>query len=414
MNNSSLTPLDVKLGKDNLWTKDFLIICMANFFVALTFYLLMTTLALYAVEQFNTSQSKAGFASSIFVIGALFSRLLTGKYIEVIGRKRLLYSSLFLFFIATLLYFPVNNLGLLLVVRFLHGTAFGIAGTALSTAVMDLIPDERKGEGTGYFSLSVTAATALGPFLGLLITRHADFEMLFVVCAFFSALNTIVILFANIPEAYITEEQIQEMKKGFKIYDFFEERAVPVSIMMVLLGIAYSGVVTFFNTYAIELELKDAASFFFVVYALVLFVSRPLTGRLLDLRGDNIVIYPALITFSLSLLLLSQARIGSILLLAGALLALGFGTMMSCAQAIVVKESPKHRVGLATSTFFICMDGGTGIGPFLTGMLVPFVGFRGMYLTLAAVVLLSIILYYFVHGKNVALRRQYSRALNKT
>jgi MFS family permease len=185
VNNSSLTPLDVKLGKDNLWTKDFLIICMANFFVALTFYLLMTTLALYAVEQFNTSQSKAGFASSIFVIGALFSRLLTGKYIEVIGRKRLLYSSLFLFFIATLLYFPVNNLGLLLVVRFLHGTAFGIAGTALSTAVMDLIPDERKGEGTGYFSLSVTAATALGPFLGLLITRHADFEMLFVVCVFF-------------------------------------------------------------------------------------------------------------------------------------------------------------------------------------------------------------------------------------
>ena len=151
----------------------------------------------------------------------------------------------------------------------------------------------------------------------------------------------------------------------------------------------------------------------FLVYALVLFVSRPLTGRLLDLRR-YIVIYPALITFSLSLLLLSQARIGSILLMAGALLALGFGTMMSCAQAIVVKESPKHRVGLATSTFFICMDGGTGIGPFLTGMLVPFVGFRGMYLTLAAVVLLSIILYYFVHGKNVALRRQYSRALNKT
>jgi hypothetical protein len=68
VNNSSLTPLDVKLGKDNLWTKDFLIICMANFFVALTFYLLMTTLALYAVEQFNTSQSKAGFAKVALVL----------------------------------------------------------------------------------------------------------------------------------------------------------------------------------------------------------------------------------------------------------------------------------------------------------------------------------------------------------
>lgn len=401
MNKARLTPL---------WTKDFLIICLANFFVALIFYLLMTTLALYAVEQFSTSQSKAGFASSIFVIGALFSRLLTGKYIEVIGRKRLLYSSFNMFFIATLLYFPVNNLGLLLVVRFLHGITFGIAGTALSTAVMDLIPDQRKGEGTGYFSLSVTAATALGPYLGLFLTRYSSFEMLFAVCAFFSALNIIVILFAKIPEAYLTEEQMQEMKRGFKIYDFFEKRALPISMIMILLGIAYSGVVTFFNTYSVEIELRDAASFFFVVYALVLFVSRPLTGRLLDQRGANIVIYPSIITFSLSLLLLSQARTGSFLLVSGALLALGFGTMMSCAQAIVVKESPKHRVGLATSTFFICMDGGTGIGPFLTGMLVPFVGFRGMYLTMAAFVLLTIILYYFVHGKNVALKKQFSRA----
>ena len=176
MNKARLTPL---------WTKDFLIICLANFFVALIFYLLMTTLALYAVEQFSTSQSKAGFASSIFVIGALFSRLLTGKYIEVIGRKGCFTAVLSCFFIATLLYFPVNNLGLLLVVRFLHGITFGIAGTALSTAVMDLIPDQRKGEGTGYFSLSVTAATALGPYLGLFLTRYSSFEMLFAVCAFF-------------------------------------------------------------------------------------------------------------------------------------------------------------------------------------------------------------------------------------
>ena len=116
MNNSSLTPLDVKLGKDNLWTKDFNYL-YGQFFCGSYFYLLMTTLALYAVEQFNTSQSKAGFASSIFVIGALFSRLLTGKYIEVMDVKGC-FTAVYSCFFATLLYFPVNNLGLLLVVRF--------------------------------------------------------------------------------------------------------------------------------------------------------------------------------------------------------------------------------------------------------------------------------------------------------
>ena len=385
---------------------------IAFFFMALPFYLLMTTLTVYAVEQFNAVQSKAGLASSIFIIGALFSRLLAGKYIEVIGRKKLLYGSLLLFLIATLSYFPVNNLNLLLVVRFIHGAAFGIASTAMLTAAMDLIPSERRGEGTSYFSLSPTAAMALGPFIGLFIVQHAEFDMIFVACTFFSVVSIITALFVKVPEAQITADQILAMKQGFKLHDFLEKKAVPISIIMILMGISYSGILSFLNSYAIEIKLEDSAGVFFSVYAVFLFISRPFTGKLLDHKGDNIVVYPALVLFSLSLILLSQAYNGLILLLAGALVALGFGTMMSCGQAIAVKESPKHRVGLATSTFFICVDGGLGIGPFIAGTIIPIIGFRGMYLTMAGVVILSIILYYFVHGKTATLRKQYTNATN--
>lgn len=367
----------------------------------------MTTLTIYAVERFNAAQSKAGLASGIFIIGALFSRVLAGKYIEVIGRKKLLYGSLLSFLIATLLYFTVNNLDLLLMVRFIHGLTFGIASTAMLTSVMDLIPNERKGEGTGYFSLSSTAAMALGPFIGMYIMLHAELNMIFAACTLFSVISLIVTLFFKVPKANITNEQIQAMKHGFKIHDFLEKKAIPISIIMVFTGIAYSGIMSFLNSYAIEIQLEDAASIFFPVYSAFLFISRPFTGRLLDLKGDNIVIYPALLMFSLSLILLSQAHSGLILLLAGALVALGFGTMMSCGQAIAVKESPRHRVGLATSTFYICIDGGMGIGPFLAGIIIPVGGFRGMYLTLGIVVFLSIILYYFVHGKKAALRKQH-------
>lgn len=401
------------MTKSKLWTKDFVFISLANFFVALTFYLLMTTLTVYAIEEFNASQSKAGLASSIFIIGALFSRLLTGKYIEVIGRKKLIYGSLVLFLIAALLYFPVNNLNLLLVVRFLHGTAFGIATTAMSTAIMDLIPVGRRGEGTSYFSLSATAGTAIGPFIGIFITQHADFNMMFVTCTVFSVISIIIASFAKVPEANITEEQIQAMKKGFKLQNFFEIKAVPISIFMIIMGIAYSSIVAFLNSYAIDIQLEDAAGVFFVIYAIFLFISRPFTGRLLDIKGDNAVIYPAIIFFTVSLILLSQAHSGIVLLLAGVLVALGFGTMMSCAQAIAIKVSPKHRIGLATSTFFICMDGGMGIGPFLVGMLIPYAGYRGMFFTLAVAVFLSIILYYFLHGKKVATIKYHNQAVYK-
>lgn len=386
------------MNNTKLWTKDFILISLTTFFVALPFYLLMTTVTIYVIEQFDTTQSLAGLAAGMFVIGALVSRLLAGKYMEVIGRKKLLYTSLVLFLLSTLLYFPVDNLILLLAVRFIHGAAFGVSTTILSTAVMDVIPSERRGEGTGYYSLSMTLATAIGPFLGLFIIQHGDYNMIFIACTLSSAIGIIITIFTRIPEARITQEQIAAMK-GFRLENIFEKSAVPLSLILLIMVMGFSGVVSFLNAYAISINLTTAASFFFIVYSVSILISRPFTGRLLDVKGDNTVMYPALLIFALSLAVLSQASHGSALLLAGVLAGLGFATFVSCGQAIIIKESPRHRIGLATSTFFFCMDVGMGTGPYLVGIIIPLVGFRGMYMTLAAMIFLSVFLYYFLHGK---------------
>ena len=57
--------------KENLWTKDYIGILVTNFFLMLTFYLLMVTIPVFAVNKFDATESQAGLASSIFVIGAL-------------------------------------------------------------------------------------------------------------------------------------------------------------------------------------------------------------------------------------------------------------------------------------------------------------------------------------------------------
>lgn len=82
-----------------------------------------------------------------------------------------------------------------------------------------------------------------------------------------------------------------------------------------------------------------------------------------------------------------------------AFVGLGFGTYMSCAQAVAIKVSPSHRRGLATSTFFIFMDLGVGFGPFLLGSLIPVIGFRGLYVSMASSVVVYMVLYYFLHGR---------------
>lgn len=74
--------------KTSLWTKDFIIYSITSFLTALVFFLLIITIPVYAIEEFKASQSFAGLAAGIFIIGALISRLFAGRYIETIGRKK--------------------------------------------------------------------------------------------------------------------------------------------------------------------------------------------------------------------------------------------------------------------------------------------------------------------------------------
>lgn len=69
-------------------------------------------------------------------------------------------------------------------------------------------------------------------------------------------------------------------------------------------------------------------------------ISRPFTGRLMDLKGANYIMYPAFILFTAGMLLLSSAHSSITLLVSGILIGLGFGNMQSCTQAIAIKLTP--------------------------------------------------------------------------
>ena len=386
------------MSKPTLWTKDFLIVSIANFFLYFTFFLLISTITIFATEQFKATPSEAGLASGIFVIGTLVARLFAGRSIEQVGRKKMLYIGFISLLITTLLYFTVSNLLFLYIIRFLHGAALGIASTATSTIVVSIIPIERRGEGIGYYALSTTVAAAIGPFLGMFINQHGNFNMNFVLCSILIIFSFVTSLFLRVPKEEFTQEQLERMKE-FKLGNFFEAKAIPISIISAFIGLGYSGVLSFLTSYSIEINLVDVASFFFVFYAVAIFVSRPFTGRLFDRKGENYVMYPAFLLFAIGLFIISQVHHGFFLLLAGVFVGLGYGTFTSSAQAISIKVSPKERMALATSTYFIFADVGIGIGPFLLGFLIPVFGYRGLYIFLAIVVFACVFLYYFLHGR---------------
>ena len=390
------------MDTEKLWTKDFVTVSVINFLVFLIHFLLLVTIAAYAVDKFQASASLAGLVAGIFIIGALIGRLGAGRLTEIVSSKKILIIGTILFIMTSLLYFAAVNLALLIIVRLFNGIAYGVASTATGTIVAQIIPDHRRGEGIGYYSLGAILGVALGPFLGILSLHYLHSMMIFVVASVF-AFVSFVLSFRVTDRTDPKPEPLRpEAREQFQISRYLELKAMPISLVALTIGLSYSVVLAFMSLYAVELHLEKAASFYFLVYSLAVLVSRPFSGRLLDVRGANIVMYPCFFIYCVGMLLFSQASQGITLLAAGAIIGLGYGNFISCAQAMSIKGIRTNRLGLATSTFFIFVDLGFGAGPYLLGSLIPFTGYRGLYLAMIALILAAIVLYHFLLGKRVS------------
>ncbi|QUG40262.1 MFS transporter [Psychrobacillus sp. INOP01] len=387
------------MNKEKLWTKEFIVVSTINFLATLIFFLLMVTIASYAKSEFEASTSTAGLVSSIFIIGSLLGRLGAGRFIGQKGPIKILWIGLTFFTITSGLYFLANSILVILANRLAQGIAVGIIGTATGTIVAHILPSARKGEGIGYFSLSAILATAIGPFIGILLMKmNNGFTIMFtmnlvlsIICILFFAAVKLKLPPIKLPDK--TEE------KSSILSQFIEPKAVPISFIALIIGFSYSGVMTFLSFYAESINLVSAASYFFLVYAIVIIFSRPFTGKLMDSRGANIIVYPCIVLFAIGMFLFSQASAGWMLLLAAAFIGFGYGNFNSVAQTIAVKVTEPHRFGLATATYFILFDIGLGIGPYILGFIVPETGYRAIFVAMVVVIIICIPLYYLLHGR---------------
>ena len=206
---------------ERVWTKDFIMISVINFFLSLVFYLLLVTMSGYATSTYHASTSQAGLVSSIFIVGILIGRLCIGRYIDHISYRKLLFTGLTLYTFSSALYFIQWGIPFLRVTRILHGITLGIAITAVTTIVALILPASRKGEGIGYFSLSTIIATAVGPFLAISLTQHISYNLIFFGCFALGIVSLVIALFAQIPAPAV--QSIPKQTGSWKILEEIEK-----------------------------------------------------------------------------------------------------------------------------------------------------------------------------------------------
>jgi len=384
------------MGRQRLWTAEFIAMGVSSFFQYMAQYVLLATLPLFIMESLHGGDFEAGLAMTFFQVGTVCCRPFAGKWIDSYNKQKLLLGATGVFLALMLLFNFISSLPLILALRLVHGAVFAMGTTAAAALATMVLPDERKGEGIGYFAVFSNFAMVLGPFLGLLLLGFSP-RLLFAFLAIIAGVTFWVSNRSQLPPEIVLPAK--KKKRGHSLADFIEKQAVPTALLGGMVFFSYAGVITFIPLYLKTLGLETMTSMFFAAFALVIVLTRPLVGRAFDRIGAGAVIYPGFALFAAGLVLLGSSSSSSGMFAAAAVLGAGFGALSPAFQTIAIQSSPAVRAGVATATYFWSLDIFVGLGALGLSLISLQVGYQWMYMISAMVVLLAAIFYLAGFGR---------------
>ncbi|MDY0254939.1 MAG: MFS transporter [Tenuifilaceae bacterium] len=375
------------INKPTFWSKDFVMLTVANLLMAIAFYFMLPVLPIYLVDKLSVSKGEVGTILAFYTIAALMIRPFSGWAIDTFGRKKI-YLIAFLLFSASYVIYPIAS-GVLgfLAIRYFHGLAWGTLTTTSSTIAVDIIPRSRRGEGIGIFGLSMTIGMAIGPMIAILIAGETRFNILFASAIAISFLGFLLALIIKYPKF-----KSYNHNKVFRWNGLIEKTALPVSANMMLVMFPYGGVLSFIALYAKEIGVQSSG-LFFLLLSVGIGLSRVGSGRLIDKQGPTAVsvIGIILLIVGFPVLALIQTSLG--FHTAALVLGLGYGMIMPTFQTMVNNIAPANSRGAANSTFFTAFDLGIGLGMIGTGVLSQWLGFGHTFIISSAMNLAALALF---------------------
>lgn len=382
----------MSVSAERLWNRSFILCLFNNFFLFVYYFALLTILPIYIMKDLGGSVKEAGLALTLFLASSIAIRPFSGMIIEKLGKKISMRGAGVIFALFAFSYLLVDSMWSLLLVRFLHGIWFSILTTVAVPVANEFIPEQRKGEGMGYFVMSTNLGVVFGPLLALTVIQFTSFKVLFGILAVIISLGLIFCWMLKITELP-KPEAISKEKTSLSLQDILEVKVLAVSFVALLTAFAYSGIMSFITAFSETKQLLGYTSVFFIVFAASMLLVRPWVGKIYDRKGPSAVIYPSFIFFAIGLVIVSLISNQWILWLSAVFIGIGYGSLFPCLQTLAIQSVDKQRMGHAISTFFTLFDLGLAIGSVAMGVLIAYWGFETTYILSAVLVIVTILVY---------------------
>jgi MFS family permease len=264
---------------DGLFSPRFFLMCGFTFTVFLSAFQLLPTAPFHILELGGST-----FASGLFLgfltYASAFSAPLTGALADRAGQRRVLITTSLALAVFSLAYAVITDYRIMLALVIVHGCFWSGLLSASAAYMTGMLPERRRAEGIAYWGLSSVAAIAVAPTVGFWI-YHLGWLWLCVACA---GLNLVMTAIAWSLSDHVRPATDPPPRARARPRGLLEWRVLIVSLSLFLYSFGYGGITSFTALYA-DANGVTPKSIYLTTLALVILVTRPVSGRLGDRWG---------------------------------------------------------------------------------------------------------------------------------
>ena len=329
----------------------------------------------YVTGPLEGGEIAVGIVMGSFAFTAVFLRPVGGRLSDQRGRRTVAVIGATLTAIAGCLYLlPLDIPGLILA-RLVLGVGEGWLYTAAAAWVVDVTPEERRGETIGIFGMSIWLGLSLGPPIGEALRAIGGFDLVWVFAAVAPAVGAVV-------AARTPEHGRPPAAAGS------ESVLLPRGALLpgLALGCAVIGFAAMQGFVILMLEDRDVAhgATVFTAFAVAVAVTRFLLSWLPDRIGAERTAAIAAAGHASGLAILAVAHSLPVALAAAVVQGVGYSLLFPALALLAVQRVGEQSRGAALGFFTAFFDAGMGLGAPFAGAMAVLIGYSGMFWIAAA------------------------------
>jgi len=372
-----------------IWNKDFIFLISSNFLMYITYYAVISALPLYLVSELHASKSQVGTVVAAYTIASVLTRPFSGFTLDKFSRRLVFLIALVVYSLLFMGYLVAISISAIILLRFVQGISWSFTSLAGATIAVDIIPQEKRGEGIGYFALSTTLAMSVGPVVGLLICQHWGYVAVFVTGLFFGLCSLICAYAVHLPKRFLVGRHIE-----LKLDHLFDKHAIRPSLNVLIIMSTYGGLLSFVALYGKELGIHNS-SLFFLMLSIGIASARIFTGKSFDRNVPSKIITNCLLLLIVCYPILAIVKNAAGFYFSAIVIGFGIGVVFPTFQSMINKLADASHRGAANSTLYTAMDLGVGLGMLSAGFIAQHIYISAIFLISAIVCLLGLLFFRF-------------------